>query len=577
MTGRQITGNKSRQLSLGLALIASAALAGLAACASMGGASAPDTAMTASGPVKAIERGAMRSYFAVPYAAPPTGDRRWRAPQPAAAWTTALANTKSAASCLQTGDSPFRVNGDSEDCLYLDVHTPTGSGPFPVMVWIHGGAFNTGAASVYSDPTPLVSKGVIVVGINYRLGAMGFLGHPSFADTDGSVGNYGIMDQQAALRWVKANIAQFGGDPKNVTIFGESAGGFSVMTHLASPLSAGLFNKAIIESGAYGVSSQLTRAELEAKSTTIASKAVTAAIAAGATPSCTADKVTAECLRGLPESVLRKELTNAFATGINNPVPSVDGKVLTATIKDTFIAGQNNKVPIINGSNEDEFALFLAMSELAARTKASPPNLDPTDTRYLMKAAAYPMTVNALTAGGGLAISGSQLTTTDYPLANYGADVSLQPSLAATALATDASFSCNGLNVTSRIKSQGSPVWMYEFRDQTAIPLVGIINGKYPLSLKQGAAHAAEIPYVFNLHDMQNAERTDLQKTMSQYWVNFARTGNPNGNGAPKWNDFASGTVQSLDVASGGGVAPMAASAFATQHKCDGVWKVLTF
>jgi para-nitrobenzyl esterase len=118
---------------------------------------------------------------------------------------------------------------------------------------------------------------------------------------------------------------------------------------------------------------------------------------------------------------------------------------------------------------------------------------------------------------------------------------------------------------------------MYEFRDQTAIPLVGIINGKYPLSLKQGAAHAAEIPYVFNLHDMQNAERADLQKTMSQYWVNFARTSNPNGNGAPKWNDFASGTVQSLDVASGGGVAPMAASAFATQHKCDGVWKVLTF
>ncbi|MEQ1779764.1 MAG: carboxylesterase family protein [Hyphomonadaceae bacterium] len=570
-------GRNARHLSLGLAILASAALAGLAACASMGGGSAPDTAMTAGGPVKAVERAAMKSYFAIPYAAPPTGDRRWRAPQPAAAWTTALTNTKSAASCLQTGDSPFRVNGDSEDCLYLDVHTPTGSGPFPVMVWIHGGAFNTGAASVYADPTPLVSKGVIVVGINYRLGAMGFLGHPAFADSDGSVGNYGIMDQQAALRWVRANIAQFGGDPKNVTIFGESAGGFSVLTHLASPLSAGLFDRAIIESGAYGVSSQLTRADLEAKSTTISSKAVTAAIAAGAAPSCTADKVTAECLRALPESVLRKELTNAFAAGINNPVPSVDGKVLPATIKDTFAAGHNNKVPVINGSNEDEFALFLAMSELAARTKASPPNLDPADTRYLMKAAAYPMTVNALTAGGGLALSGSQLTTTDYPLANYGTNASLQPSLAAIAVATDASFSCNGYNVTSRIKAQGSPVWMYEFRDQTAIPLVGMVNGKYPLSLSQGAAHAAEIPYVFNMHDMQNAERTDLQKTMSQYWVNFARTGNPNGNGAPKWNDFASGTVQALDVASGGGVAPMAASAFAAQHKCDSVWKVLTF
>ena len=575
-----MTGRLSRKLSLGLALFASAALAGLAACATMGGgASAPDTAMTAGGPVKAVPRAAMKSYFAIPYAAPPTGDRRWRAPQPAASWSAPLANTKSAASCLQTGDSPFRVPGDSEDCLYLDVHAPTGSGPFPVMVWIHGGAFNTGSASVYADPTPLVSKGVIVVGINYRLGAMGFLGHPALRDADGSVGNYGIMDQQAALRWVQANIAQFGGDPKNVTIFGESAGGFSVMTHLASPLSAGLFNKAIIESGAYGVSSQLTQAELEKKSVAIAEKVI---LTASNMPGCTVDAITAACLRGLSEALVRNQLATAFAANINNPVPSVDGKVLPATIKDTFAAGRNNKVRVINGSNEDEFALFLALSELAARTKASPPNLDPADKRYLMKAAAYPMTVNALTAGGGLSVSASQLTTTDYPLSSYGADVDLQPSLAAIAIATDASFSCNGLNVSSRIKSQGTPTWMYEFRDQTAIPLVGMINGKYPMALKQGAAHAAEIPYVFNMHDMGNAERTALQTTMSQYWVNFARTGNPNGpnpqgGGVPKWAEFASGNVQSLDVASGGGVAPMAASAFAAQHKCDGVWKILTF
>ena len=571
-----MTRSQTRKLSLGFALIANAALAGLAACASMGGASAPDTALTAGGPVKAVERAAMKSYFAIPYAAPPMGDRRWRAPQPAASWATPLANTKSAASCLQTGasDNPFRVNGDSEDCLYLDVHTPTGAGPFPVMVWIHGGAFNTGAASVYADPTPLVSKGVIVVAINYRLGAMGFLGHPALRDADGSVGNYGIMDQQAALRWVKANIAQFGGDPKNVTIFGESAGGFSVMTHLASPLSAGLFNKAIIESGAYGVSSQLTQAELEKKSVAIAEKVI---LTASNLPGCTVDAITAACLRGLSEALVRNQLATAFAANINNPVPSVDGKVLPATIKDTFIAGRNNKVPVINGSNEDEFALFLALSELTARTKASPPNLDPADKRYLMKPAAYPMTVNALTAGSGLSVTASQLTTTDYPLANFGADVDLQPSLAAIAIATDASFSCNGLNVSSRIKGQGTPTWMYEFRDQTALPLVGTVNGKYPMTLKQGAAHAAEIPYVFNMHDMQNAERTDLQKTMSQYWVNFARTGNPNGNNVPKWSDFSTGTVQALDVASGGGVTSMPASAFAAQHKCDGVWKVLTF
>jgi len=438
-----MTARRTRKLSVGIALLASGAIAVLAACAGMGGeAAAPDTAMTASGPVTAVERAAMKSYFAIPYAAPPTGDLRWRAPQPAASWTSRSPNAKSAASCLQTGDSPFRVNGDSEDCLYLDVHAPTGSGPFPVMVWIHGGAFNTGAASVYADPTPLVSKGVIVVAIDYRLGAMGFLGHPALRDADGSVGNYGIMDQQAALGWVQANIAQFGGDTKNVTIFGESAGGFSVMTHLASPLSAGLFSKAIIQSGAYGVSSQLTQAELEKKSTAIAEKVI---LTASNLPGCSVDAITAACLRGLSDALVRNQLATAFAVNINNPVPSVDGKVLPATIKDTFAAGRNNKVPVINGSNQDEFALFFAMNELASRTKANPPNLDPTDKRYLMKAAAYPMTVNALAAGGGLGVSGSQLSSTDYPLASYGTDTDLQASLAATALATDATFSCNGL------------------------------------------------------------------------------------------------------------------------------------
>jgi para-nitrobenzyl esterase len=556
----------------GRLILAGAALA-LAACATETGGSSSGAVQTASGPVTAVQRGDMRSYFAIPYAAPPLGDLRWRAPQPAKAWTAPLANQKSAASCLQTGDSPFRVPGDSEDCLYLDVHTPSGKGPHPVMVWIHGGAFTTGAASVYSDPTPLVSKGVVVVGVNYRLGVMGFLGHPSLKDADGSVGNYGIMDQQAALRWVKANISKFGGDPGNVTIFGESAGGFSVMTHLASPLSAGLFSKAIIESGAYGVSAQPTRADLETKSTAVAAKAV------AGVPGCSADAVTAQCLRGLPDDVVRKQLTAAFSTAMGNLVPAVDGKVLPQTIKDTFIAGKNNKVPVINGSNEDEFALFFAINELAARTRSSPPNLDPADRKFLMAPAAYTLTVGALAGSTGtpLGVSTADLTSKYYQLANYGSDASLQPSNAATALATDATFSCNGLNVSKRIAQQGGKVWMYEFRDQTAIPLVGFVNGKYVPSLAQGAAHASEIPYVFNMHDMQNAERKGLQREMSQYWVNFARTGDPNGAGVPQWAAFSKGSVQALDVASGGGVTTMPAEKFATQHKCGDVWKGLTF
>ncbi|OXE37699.1 MAG: hypothetical protein CGW95_00125 [Phenylobacterium zucineum] len=137
-------------------------------------AAAPDVAATSGGPVKAIARGAMTTYFAIPYAAPPVGDLRWRAPQPPVKWTTPLARTKSGAACLQTGVESFRAGGDSEDCLYLDVHRPTGDGPFPVMVWIHGGAFTSGSSAFYADPSPLVSQGVIVVAMNYRLGALAF-------------------------------------------------------------------------------------------------------------------------------------------------------------------------------------------------------------------------------------------------------------------------------------------------------------------------------------------------------------------------------------------------------------------
>src|SRR5512146_296194 len=226
------------------ALLAAIALALATGCSNDSGVQAPDVAQTTNGPVKAVDRLGMRSYFAIPYAASPLGELRWAAPASPASWTTPLENTQSAKPCLQTSASPFRLANGQEDCLYLDVHAPAGKGPFPVMVWIHGGAFNTGGTVTYSDPSPLVSKGVVVVNIAYRLGAMGFLGHPALRASDGSVGNYGIMDQQAALRWVQDNIGAFAGDKKNVTIFGESAGAFSVLTHLASPLSSGLFHKA---------------------------------------------------------------------------------------------------------------------------------------------------------------------------------------------------------------------------------------------------------------------------------------------------------------------------------------------
>jgi para-nitrobenzyl esterase len=516
----------------------------------------------------------MRSYFAIPYAAAPVGDLRWRAPRPAPAWTAPIQRAASATPCLQTGRSPFRSLGEREDCLYLDVHVPAGAGPFPVMVWIHGGAFTTGGAAVYADPGPLVAKGVIVVAMNYRLGAMGFLAHPALRDADGAAGDYGIMDQQAALRWVRANIAAFGGDPRNVTIFGESAGGFSVLTHLASPLSRGLFDKAIIESGAYGVAEQLAQADLEARSV----KAVGEALAAAgpdAGPACAGGTASAACLRALPEAVIRARLMSAFEAAVPDVLPSVDGKVLPGPIKALFDEGANARVPVINGSNLDENRLFLALRELAARFSAKPPNFNPADRSFLITASAYEEAAKSLAAEAGVSVK--TFTEKLYPLTAQGPDAALQPSFAIAAAGTDSAFSCHGAGVSARIAAQKGQVWMYEFRDETAPPIVGTFGGRYVLSLPQGAAHATELPYLFILGDLRDDGKKALSETMTVYWTNFARSGDPNGAGAPTWPSFAAGSVQGLNVAAAGGVKAMPVKTFLAEHQCQGAWSKETF
>jgi para-nitrobenzyl esterase len=532
---------------------------------------APDVAVTAGGEVKAVDRLGMRSYFAIPFAAPPVGDLRWMPPAPPQKWTTRLEKTASAAPCLQTSDSPFRLSGDSEDCLYLDVHAPLGDGPFPVMVNLHGGAFNTGGPVVYADPSPLVTKGVIVVNVAYRLGAMGFLAHPALA-VNGAAGNYGIMDQQAALKWVQDNIAGFGGDRNNVTVFGESAGGFSVMVHLASPGSKGLFQKAIVQSGNYGNDRQLSAAQMAAVSDSIVNKAIDAAKAAGvAGINCNAGAVTAACLRSLPDAVVRNQLAAAIYAALPIMVPSVDGKVLTKSVKATFAADENNKVPVIDGTNQDEYALYVAIDEARRRAAASPANTDPANTSFSLPPQAYGPVVAALTAGSGANVA--DITTKYYPLSNYGPNPALQPSLAVVAMATDLGFACPALRTVQRIAAQGSPVWMYEFRDQTAIPSVGMANGKYYLSFPQGAAHSYDLQYLYNMHDLANDEQRQLQAAMTRYWTNFARTGNPN-TGADvvvSWPAFtATDKILGLDVASGGGIKVLAT--FEADHQCAGAW-----
>src|SRR6516164_3494066 len=214
---------------------------------------------TTNGPVRGLANGAVNEFLGIPYAAPPVGALRWQPPQPASRWSGVRDATQFAPHCPQP-PSPFGQASTSEDCLFLNVFTPRhqhAGSHFPVMVWIHGGALVTGESNDY-DPVALVEDGVTVVTINYRLGALGFLAHQALADANGQTGDYGLMDQQAALRWVQHNIARFGGDSGNVTVFGESAGGLSTLSQVASPQARGLFEKAIVESGSY----DLTQASL---------------------------------------------------------------------------------------------------------------------------------------------------------------------------------------------------------------------------------------------------------------------------------------------------------------------------
>ena len=254
----------------------------LAACS---GGSGPDNAVqTDKGVVIGKTIGNVNYYLGIPYAAAPVGNLRWQAPQAAIAWNQPRLSTTFGPACPQLA-SPFGTASNSEDCLRLNVFAPVARGSYPVMVWIHGGGLTSGESSDY-DPSALVNSGVIVVTLNYRLGALGFLTHPALA----GAGNYGLMDQQAALKWVQTNIASFGGNPGNVTLFGQSAGGMSTLAQISSPLSAGLFHKAIVQSGAYNLQ-PLTISTAQALGQTFASATGCAS-------------QTAACLQALPVSTI---------------------------------------------------------------------------------------------------------------------------------------------------------------------------------------------------------------------------------------------------------------------------------
>ena len=481
-----------------LALAGAVLLHGGAAKAQLFGISLPTTATTDKGSLVGQTTSSGRQFLGVPYAAPPTGSRRWKAPAPESAYLLRDA-TRFGKHCAQVA-SPFGDASTSEDCLYLNVFAPptldTLFKPAPVMVWFHPGAFQSGESDDY-NPAALVKKGFVVVTVNYRLGALGFMAHPALSaeSSEQASGNYGIMDQQAALRWVKRNIRSFGGDNKNVTIFGESAGGVSVYAHIASADSAGLFHRAIAQSGTYAFyANELTQAEAETAGQTYAN-------AVG----CPNQDLA--CLRAVPVSTL-------LAKQDPSPVaylPTRDAAVLPEGIFTAIYYGRFNKVPVLQGTTQDEYRLFVALRELQG----------------------YP--TNAQTYESNMSAMLGFVPETAHTLASifYSADkYENNESFALAELGTDIVFACRARSVAHFLNAY-APVYMYEFDDKTApqdvLPAV---------SFPYGAYHGADVQYIFdsfNAPSSLNSNQKALADLMKTYWTNFAKTGNPNGGTAPAW------------------------------------------
>jgi para-nitrobenzyl esterase len=498
--------------------------------------------LTDKGWIKGAETRDMNKFLGIPYAAPPVGNARWTTPQPAASWRGVHDATKFANHCPQNAGS-FGLASTNEDCLFLNVYTRNDDHGFfdrdrdrrnahdgnrkdgrAVMVWIHGGALVSGESDDY-DPAELVKGGVVVVTVNYRLGILGYLAHPALdAEQDGASGNYGFLDQQAAIQWVKRNIKLFGGDPNNITIFGESAGGLSVHTQLASPLAAGMFQRAIVESGAY----QLNTASHATANTRGSGFATRVA--------CNTVTAVAVCLRALPVATL---LADPAASQI--AAPNIDNKVLTESIGAALSSGQFNHVPVMEGSNHDEWSLSAALGEIATHTPLS--------------AVGYPGRISALTGATGPLLAAIVAT---YPLANFDS-----PSLALTALGTDVVFACNS-RVSIRRLAKFVPVFGYEFNDVKAPELF-----LPPVSFPYRAAHASEIQYLFHVRANFPAtfdnDQLSLSRNMVSYWAQFAKDGDPNSRYTPAWPTYdpTADELQSLLPPT-----PETETSFATAHKC---------
>jgi para-nitrobenzyl esterase len=538
---------------------------------------------TTSGPVRGVSDGAVNKFQGIRYANSTAGTNRWTSPTAPAHSSTTFDATTPGSPCPQqvnrfSAQPPF-----SEDCLFLNITTPVhseGDDGLPVWIFIHGGALVTGVGAAF-DPSVLVStQKIIVVTINYRLGALGWLAHPAL-DGNGIAGNYGLMDQQLAFKWVRDNIEHFGGNPHRVTIGGESAGGLSTSSNLASPTAKGLFHAAIIESGAYMLFTVRPVAAQEALG-------VSFATAVGCTGM---DPQIAACLRNAPFAAL------LAAQGIINTSPTAGTTILPQGLADAFGSGSFNRVPIMQGTNLNEGTLF------------EPFFFDPSFTfvpggeaQFLVNhgVLTFAQEVGIISATADPAKIGTLVTL--YPPASFpNPDNNNQPSAdqALGQIFTDITFTCRGLN-SNQLLARFVPVHAYEFADPNAPDLFQPLIG-----FSYGASHAAELQYLFDAKTLQgpadaaaNAASPapgaavqppplttggkQLAAEMKAYWANFVRFHDPNGpregdeedddhqannHDLAFWPGFGQkGFVQKLVP---GPAQPFPITNFSTEHNCD--------
>ena len=479
-------------MQVGSKVVCALAAAGLALGLSMSAHADSLTVKTEQGKVhgKTINNGKVKAFLGLPYAAAPVGDLRWKAPEPPAKWKGERDASKFGAHCAQGRvfeDMVFEDGTPSEDCLFLNVYAPAEAkdkSKLPVMFWIHGGGYSGGASSEprhNGDFLPL--KGVVLVTINYRLGVFGFLATADLAkEAGGAAGNYGLLDMVSALQWVKANINKFGGDPGNVTIFGESAGSFAVSILMASPMAQGLFHKAIGESGA-AFSDVLPTDTLEAREAKdgewVASLGIHSLAELRAAPT---DKI-------LDAS---KNKQGGFS-------PVIDGKLLTEPVPATYAAGKQAHVPLLAGWNRDE-GNFLAEGMTVEKWK-------------------------------GMAFKLFNERAPKF-LKLYSGDTDEQAAVSADDYGGDSFIAFGTWKwLEAQRKTGASPVYRYHF-ELRALP------SKYHAGTF--AFHSDDIEYVFGTLDTRPGETVrpedrKLSDQMMSYWTNFAKTGDPNGEGLPAW------------------------------------------